>query len=120
MVEFHGLRTVIYPARDLAASRAWWTDFLGREPYFDEPFYVGFNVSGYELGLVPDSRKADDGALAYWAVDDVDQAVNDAMSRGAALHGALADVGAGIVTGSVTLLDGSIVGFIDNPHFSLE
>ncbi|MDP3909203.1 MAG: hypothetical protein Q8Q14_02335 [Gemmatimonadales bacterium] len=24
------------------------------QPYFDEPFYVGFNVGGYELGLNPD------------------------------------------------------------------
>jgi catechol 2,3-dioxygenase-like lactoylglutathione lyase family enzyme len=43
---FLGLRTVIYPARDLAASRAWFTRLLGIEPYFDEPFYVGFAVGG--------------------------------------------------------------------------
>jgi len=50
---FLGLRTAIYPAADLNASKAWFSNLLGVEPYFDEPFYVGFNVGGYELGLVP-------------------------------------------------------------------
>lgn len=50
---FLGLRTIVYPAPDLAASKAWWTEALGIEPYFDEPFYVGFNPGGYELGLNP-------------------------------------------------------------------
>jgi hypothetical protein len=49
---FLGLRTVIYPATDLAASTAWFTKLLGTGPYFNEPFYVGFNVGGYELVAV--------------------------------------------------------------------
>jgi len=50
-----GLRTVIYPAPDLAAAKRWYSDLLGAAPYFDEPFYVGFSVGGFELGLVPDA-----------------------------------------------------------------
>ncbi|WP_443111267.1 VOC family protein [Amycolatopsis sp. A1MSW2902] len=38
---FEGLRTVVYPAADLAAAKEWWTRVLGVSPYFDEPFYVG-------------------------------------------------------------------------------
>ena len=64
----HGLRTVIYPAPDLAAAKAWWTELLGFGPYFDEPFYAGFEVAGYELGLLPDADPAL-GALTYWGVD---------------------------------------------------
>jgi catechol 2,3-dioxygenase-like lactoylglutathione lyase family enzyme len=48
---FLGLRTVIYPSPDLATARAWYAQVLGQEPYFDQPFYVGFSVGGYELGL---------------------------------------------------------------------
>ena len=48
-----GLRTVIYPAPDLAAAKRWFGAVLGVEPYFDEPFYVGFSVGGYELGSTP-------------------------------------------------------------------
>jgi hypothetical protein len=60
-----GLRTVIYPAPDLQAAKQWWSQLLGTNPYFDQPFYVGFNVSGYELALMPDANPAD-GALVYW------------------------------------------------------
>jgi len=113
----HGLRTVIYPSPDLAAAKAWWTEFLGKEPYFDQPFYVGYDVGGYELGLLPDADTAD-GALVYWGVDDVAEAMKQAIASGGVLHVEASDVGDGIVTGSVRTPMGSIVGFIRNPNFS--
>jgi catechol 2,3-dioxygenase-like lactoylglutathione lyase family enzyme len=114
-----GLRTVIYPAPDLEAAKRWWSDFLDMAPYFDEPFYVGFNPAGYELGLLPDGDPAS-GALTYWGVDDVALAVESALAAGATEHGPATDVGDGIITASVRTPDGSIVGFIDNPHFGLS
>lgn len=51
---FLGLRTAIYHAPDLAQAKSWYSKILGIEPYFDQPFYVGFNVGGYELGLESD------------------------------------------------------------------
>ncbi len=113
-----GLRTVIYPAPDLAAATAWWTEFLGYGPYFDQPFYVGFEVAGYELGLLPDADVAD-GAQTYWGVADVQAAVVASVEQGADLHSPPADVGEGIVTATVRLPDGALVGFIHNPNFSL-
>jgi len=112
-----GLRTVIYPAPDLAEATAWWSDLLGVGPYFEEPFYVGFDVGGYELGLLPDAEPAD-GALAYWGVDDVAGAVGEALASGCTVHVPASDVGDGIVTATVRRSDGTIVGFIHNPHFS--
>ena len=117
-LSLHGLRTVIYPAPDLAAAKQWWTAVLGQEPYFDEPFYVGFEVGGYELGLLPDGDVAD-GALTYWGVDDCAAAVAAAIAGGATLHAATSDVGDGIVTGSVRTPDGSILGLITNPNFKV-
>jgi len=111
-----GLRTVIHPVDDLAAARQWWTDLLGFGPYFDEPFYVGFEVGGYELGLLPDANPSD-GALVYWGVDDVEAAVADAVALGATVHVAPSEVGDGIVTATVTSPQGFIVGFIFNPNF---
>src|ERR1043165_6639828 len=69
-----GLRTVIYKAPDLAGAKAWYSDVFGITPYFDEPFYVGFNIGGYELGLDPDTdtRPGPGGATAYWGVADLD------------------------------------------------
>lgn len=114
MIELLGLRTVIYPTTDLAASTAWWTEVLGFGPYFEEPYYVGFDVAGYELGLLPDANPAD-GAHVYWRVEDVAAAVGDSIGRGATLHTAAQDVGGGIITASVVAPDGSIVGFISAP-----
>jgi catechol 2,3-dioxygenase-like lactoylglutathione lyase family enzyme len=117
--ELLGLRTVIYPAPDLEAAKQWWTEFLGFEPYFDEPFYVGFDPGGYELGLLPDADPAE-GALTYWGVDDVNGAVDSALEAGATLDAEPTDVGEGIITASVRTPDGSIVGFIYNPHFMVD
>jgi catechol 2,3-dioxygenase-like lactoylglutathione lyase family enzyme len=117
--ELLGLRTVIYPAPDLEAAKQWWTEFLGFEPYFDEPFYVGFDPGGYELGLLPDADPAE-GALTYWGVDDVNGAVDAALEAGATLDAEPTDVGEGIITASVRTPDGSIVGFIYNPHFMVD
>jgi catechol 2,3-dioxygenase-like lactoylglutathione lyase family enzyme len=112
-----GLRTVIYAAPDLEAAKAWWTDLLGATPYFDQPFYVGFNIGGYELGLLP-TADPHDGALTYWGVSDVATAVADSIARGASEHTAISDVGEDIVTATVRTPQGAIVGFIYNPHFS--
>jgi hypothetical protein len=116
-LQLHGLRTVIYPAPDLAAATSAWTQILGSAPYFEQPFYVGFEVGGYELGLLPDADPAD-GALVYWGVEDVPAAVAELIAQGASEHVAASDVGDGIVTASVRLPSGPIVGLIDNPHFS--
>ena len=51
---FHGLRTVVYKVSDLEKAKTWYTAALGVKPYFDQPFYVGFNIGGFELGLDPD------------------------------------------------------------------
>jgi hypothetical protein len=50
-ISLEGLRTVIYPAPDIVVTKQWWSDLLGIVPYFDRPFYVGFDVGGYELAL---------------------------------------------------------------------
>jgi predicted enzyme related to lactoylglutathione lyase len=111
-----GLRTVIHPVADLVGAKGWFTELLGFGPYFDEPFYVGFEVAGYELGLLPDADPSG-GALTYWGVDDVEAAVADAVANGATVHTAASEVGDEIVTATVTSPQGAIVGFIYNPHF---
>ncbi|HEY9487444.1 MAG TPA: VOC family protein, partial [Chryseosolibacter sp.] len=64
---FLGLRTVIYNVPDIDRAKAWYMQVLGLKPYFDEPFYVGFNVGGFELGLVPLEGKVSEpgGVTAY-------------------------------------------------------
>lgn len=117
-VTLEGLRTVIYPSPDLAAAKAWWTELLGTEAYFDQPFYVGYEVGGYELGLLPTADPSD-GALTYWGVANVAAAVAAAIANGATEHTPAAEVGEGIVTATVRTPSGAILGLIYNPHFTL-
>jgi catechol 2,3-dioxygenase-like lactoylglutathione lyase family enzyme len=115
-IALEGLRTVIYPSPDLDAAHRWWSELLGQDPYFDEPFYVGYEVGGYELGLLP-TADPKDGALVYWGVADVDAAVAAATALGASEHTPASDVGGGIVTATVRTPPGHVLGFIHNPHF---
>lgn len=114
-----GLRTVIYPSPELATAKAWWSTLLGIEPYFDQPFYVGYNVAGYELGLLPDGDPAD-GALTYWGVVDVTAAIEATLAAGATVHTPATPVGDDIVTATVRTPQGAVVGFIYNPHFRAD
>src|SRR3954449_6898677 len=70
-----GLRTVGYHVSDLAAAKTWYASVVGHAPYFDEPFYVGFEVGGFELGLIPDGTPGPGGCVAFWGVPDIDAEV---------------------------------------------
>lgn len=116
---FRGLRTAAYPAPDLARAKAWYSRALGVAPYFDQPFYVGFNVGGFELGLVPDAPRSSPpgGVVALWGVDDVAAACTRLVALGATRHEEPQDVGGGITCASVLDPFGNILGLICNPHF---
>ncbi len=109
-----GLRTSIHPVADLDAAKAWFTALLGAPPTFDEPFYVGYEVGGYELGLLPGGQGE---VQTYWGVPDADAAWAALLERGATAHTPVAEVGGGIKTALVTTPLGTLLGIIENPHF---
>jgi predicted enzyme related to lactoylglutathione lyase len=120
---FRGIYTTIYRAPDLAQARAWYSRAFGVEPYFDEPFYVGFDIQGYELGLQPEegeNRAGAGGAVAYWGVGNADQALAGLLELGASLHGAVQDVGGGVRVATVKDPFGNVLGIIENPSFRAE
>jgi len=118
---FQGLRTVIYAANDLEKAKEWYSEVLSQPPYFSEPFYVGFNVGGYELGLDPDTShvRTGDNAVAYWGVADAKAAYTRLLALGARDNSPVRDVGEGILVGSVLDPFGNVLGIIQNPHFKL-
>ncbi len=116
---FLGLRTVIYPAPDLARSRVWFTDLLGHPPYFDEEYYVGFQVAGYELALDPHGD-VESGPVTYWGVADADAALARLLEAGATADGGVRDVGDGIRVATVRKPGGAVLGIIEKPHFKLD
>ena len=111
-----GLRTAKYAAKDLDGAKSWYTKVLGFGAYFDQPFYVGFEVGGYELGIVPDDEPGDSG-IAYWGVKNADEAFARLLSMGAKENEPIQDVGEGIRIGSVRDPFGNVFGVIENPHF---
>lgn len=119
---FEGLRTVIYQVDDLAKAKDWYSRILGFAPYFDEPFYVGFNVGGYELGLDPDGEKVTKGnnAIVYWGVANIENALENLLEAGAETKSEIMEVGGGVKVATVKDPFENVLGIIENPHFKIE
>lgn len=120
---FLGLRTAVYYVKDIQKGRDWYASILGFPPYFDEPFYVGFNVAGYELGLQPTEGEEvvqASKAAVYWGVESCEAALKALLAKGATANEDVQDVGGGIKVASVKDPFGNIFGVIENPHFKLS
>ena len=117
-----GLRTVIYKVSDIKKAKAWYIKAFGVKPYFDEPFYVGYTIAGYELGLQPEEtkpKKKEESVLAYWGVENVEKAYKAFLDLGAQEDEAPQNVGGDIVVATVKDPWGNIIGLIYNPDFKL-
>jgi predicted enzyme related to lactoylglutathione lyase len=120
MTTLLGLRTAIYPAPDLARAKAWYAQVLEQAPYFDEPFYVGFEVGGFELGLLPNATPGITGAQPLWGVADANAAYARLLALGATALEAVNDVGGGIKVAAVLDPFGNRLGIIENPSFDVK
>ena len=120
---FLGLRTAKYRAPDIQRARDWYTEVLGFGPYFDEPFYVGFAVGGFELGLDPDLTEPGVGegsVTVYWGVANVETSLSRLLGLGAVARSPVQDVGDGIRVATVFDPFGNVLGIIENPHFQYQ
>lgn len=118
---FLGLRTTIYKVTDLDKAKEWYTEVFETQPYFDEPFHVGFNIAGFELGLQPEepSSNKTGNVLTYWGVENTETEYKRLLDLGATEHEAPQNVGGEIVVASVIDPWGNVVGLIYNPEFQL-
>jgi predicted enzyme related to lactoylglutathione lyase len=117
-----GLRTVVYKVPDLEKAKDWYSKAFDQKPYFDEVFYVGFNIGGYELGLLPYEGEEvihGNASTAYWSVENVDQKIGHLISIGAHLEDEPMDVGEGVIVASVKDPWNNIIGIIYNPYFKI-
>lgn len=117
-----GLRTAIYKVPNIASAKTWYATVLATDPYFDEPFYVGFNVGGFELGLQSDTGSAEskiDSVVAYWGVADVQEAYARVVVLGGSENEAPQEVGGGIVVATLKDPWNNVIGLIYNPHFRI-
>ena len=117
-----GLRTAIYLVSDINSAKEWYAKAFETQPYFDEPFYVGFNIGGYELGLQPEEQPSEnksESVVAYWGVNDIHAEFNRLVGLGAAVFEQPQDVGGDIIVAKVKDPWGNIIGLIYNPHFKI-
>ncbi len=111
-----GIKTIIYPVRDLALAKALYGALLGVEPYIDAAYYVGFRVEGQDIGLDPyGHNKGMTGPVGYYHVSDIQQSLQLLLDAGAHIHQAAQDVGDGKLIALVKDTDGNLIGLIQAP-----
>ncbi|TDE12019.1 VOC family protein [Dyadobacter psychrotolerans] len=117
-----GLRTTIYKVPDVTLAKEWYAKAFETPPYFDEPFYVGFNIGGYELGLIPDvSPEPKSGnVVTYWGVKDIHTEFRRFIELGAKSNEIPENVGGEIMTATVKDPWDNVIGIIYNPEFVPE
>lgn len=117
-----GLRTTIYKVGDIQKATEWYAKAFETAPYFNEPFYVGFNIKGYELGLQPEEEPTTDkveSVVAYWGVEDIQATFDRLIGLGAVENEKPYNVGDELMTATVKDPFGNIIGLIYNPYFKL-
>lgn len=118
-----GLRTTIYKVSDIAAAKEWYAKAFETQPYFDQPFYVGFDIGGYELGLQPQEKPSvgkEESVVTYWGVEDIHAEYDRFIASGASSYEQPQEVGEGIVVATVKDPWSNIIGLIYNPHFKVS
>jgi predicted enzyme related to lactoylglutathione lyase len=104
---------VVFPAKDLDATKKLFAALLGTEPYVDQPYYVGFRAGELEFGLDPNAETT--GPICYWAVDDIEASVQSAVAAGAEVLQPPHNVGGGLQVATLTDGNGNTVGFRQAP-----
>ena len=117
-----GLRTVCYLVTDMEKAKEWYSEAFATKPYFDQPFYIGFNIGGYELGLQPlesGVKSGSAGILVYWGVENIEKEFARMIDLGAEIHEEPTNVGGDLMVASVKDPWGNVIGLIYNPEFKL-
>ncbi|MFJ2738532.1 VOC family protein [Streptomyces sp. NPDC087440] len=110
-----GIKTVLHPVSDLAKAKAVYAALLGTEPQTDAPYYVGFDVAGQHVGLVPGGGPQGlTSSLAYWHVRDIEAKVAELTAAGATVRQPAQDVGGGRLVATLADPDGNLIGVLQD------
>ena len=118
-----GLRTTIYKVGDIEKAKKWFTKAFEIEPYFDETFYVGFDIGGYELGLLPEGNpttEKTESVVTYWGVNEIEKVYHHFLESGASENEKPQSVGGPLMVATVKDPWGNVIGLIYNPEFKLK
>ena len=110
-----GITTVLHPVSDLAAAKAVYTALLGGPPQADSSYYVGFEVAGQQIGLVPGGGpQGMTSPVAYWQVADIEAKLAEVTAAGATVKEPAHDVGGGRLVATFTDPDGNVLGVLQD------
>jgi len=107
-----GVKTIIYPVKDMRRAKMQFRTLLGVEPYGDQPYYIGFKVGDQDIGLVPNSPET--GMTAFYHVDDIQQSLQALLEAGSQPLRKVSDVGGGRLVASVRDPEGNLIGLIQD------
>jgi predicted enzyme related to lactoylglutathione lyase len=111
-----GIKTFIYPVKDIAQAKKLYGKLLGVKPYTDEAYYVGFRVGDQEIGLDPHGHSQGmTGPIGYWHVNDIKKSLQLLLDAGAQAQQQVTDVGGGKLIASVKDADNNVIGLIQSP-----
>ena len=115
MTSTEGIKTVLHPVSDLGKAKAVYTALLGTEPQADAPYYVGYDVAGQHIGLVPGGGpQGMTSPVAYWHVSDIEAKLAEVTAVGATVKESPHDVGGGRLVASFTDPDGNVLGLVQD------
>jgi predicted enzyme related to lactoylglutathione lyase len=110
-----GIKTVLHPVSDLAAAKEVYTALLGVAPQADAPYYVGYDVAGQHIGLVPGGGpQGMKSPVAYWHVQDIEAKLTEVTAAGATVKEPPRDVGGGRLVATFTDPDGNVLGLVQD------
>ena len=110
-----GIKTVLHPVSDLEKAKPVYAALLGTPPQHDAPYYVGFDVAGQHIGLVPGAgAQGMTSPVAYWHVPDIEAKLAEVTAAGATLKESPRDVGNGRLVATFTDPDGNVLGLIQD------
>src|SRR5271168_2271159 len=110
-----GIKTVLHPVSDLTAAKAVYTALLGTPPQADAPYYVGFDVAGQHIGLVPGgAAQGMTSPVAYWHVPDIEAKLAEVTAAGATVKEPVRNVGGGRIVATVTDPDRNVLGLLQD------
>ncbi|WP_433088358.1 VOC family protein [Dactylosporangium sp. CA-052675] len=114
-IENLGIKTVLHPVSDLEKAKAVYTALLGLEPQHDSAYYVGYDVAGQHIGLVPNrGPQGETAPVAYWHVSDIAGKISEVTSAGGTVKEAAHDVGNGRLVATVLDADGNVLGLLQD------
>ncbi|MGW0121071.1 VOC family protein [Streptomyces sp. NPDC003327] len=110
-----GIKTVLHPVKDLATAKSVYTALLGIEPQTESDYYIGYDIAGQHIGLVPGAgTQGMSSPVAYWHVPDIEAKLAEVTAAGATVQNPAADVGGGRLVATVTDADGNVLGLLQD------